>query len=134
MPNSMFTAQEDRTMVRQDVELLWHERRVEVFGGLQRVSIPLIASGISPSLATELSMLLTHWWVERNLLAPAVRFTSVAAEVQEDGLGNAALVLLVTADQSLAGQSAIGLRVARDVRRALRDVHRRWAPSTLLAA
>ena len=111
---------------RGPVELLWHQRLVELTGTLHRVRVPLIGDATTPS-GSELSLLLASWWVGRPGLSPTVEVTSVVADVVEAAEGFE-LMLLVTTAGLAEDHSIVNVRMIRDLRRALR-IQRLGAPA-----
>lgn len=102
------------------LELLWHQRKVELSGKLHRICVPLIGADVPSDLAAELTALLEAWWTDRGALSPTVGVTSVIADVQGDASTGLELVLLVTTDGLALDHSIVSVRMIRDLRRALR--------------
>lgn len=102
------------------MELLWHQREVELSGMLHRVCVPLIGADVPGDLSAELTALLGAWWMERGALSPTIAVTSVVADIQGDASTGYELVLLVTTDGLADDHSIVSVRMIRDLRRALR--------------
>lgn len=98
-------------------ELLWHQRSVDLVGLLHRVRVPMIGA-MTPEFAAGVGALLANWWTERRVLSADVAVTSVIADVAERD-GTLELVLLVTTDALAADHSIVGVRMIRDLRRAV---------------
>lgn len=111
-------------------ELLWHQRSVDLVGLLHRVRVPLIGS-VSPEFAAGVGTLLAGWWTERHVLSTDVAVTSVVVDVAErDGISE--LVVLVTTDALATDHSIVGVRMIRDLRRAV-GIQRLRVPTSALA-
>lgn len=111
-------------------ELLWHQRTVDLVGLLHRVRVPLIGD-ITPEFAGGVGTLLATWWTDRRALSPDITVTSVVADVSErDGMPE--LVLLVTTEALAANHSIVGIRMIRDLRRAV-GIQRLRVPTASLA-
>lgn len=106
-------------------ELLWHQRSVDLVGLLHRVRVPLIGR-VNPEFASGVGQLLEAWWTERRVLSTDVVVTSVVVDVVERD-GTPELVLLVTTDALAADHSIVGVRMIRDLRRAV-GIQRLRAP------
>lgn len=111
-------------------ELLWHQRSVDLVGLLHRVRVPLIGS-VNAEFAHGVGALLASWWTDRRVLSTDVVVTSVVVDVAERD-GTAELVLLVTTDALATDHSIVGVRMIRDLRRAV-GIQRLRVPTAALA-
>lgn len=115
-------------------ELLWHQRQVDLAGLLHRISVPVIGE-LRPDMAAGVGTLLDSWWTGQRALSPDVAVTSVVVDVAGRE-GARELVLLVTTDSLADDHSIVGVRMIRDLRRALGIQRLRvpTAPAVPLAA
>lgn len=111
-------------------ELLWHQRSVDLVGLLHRVRVPLIGS-VNAEFASGVASLLAAWWTDRPVLSTDVAVTSVVVDVAHHD-GSTELVLLITTDALATDHSIVGVRMIRDLRRAV-GIQRLRVPTSRLA-
>lgn len=103
---------------RAAIEPLWHGRRIEVYGTLMRVTVPVIGAPISTAMVASLQEMLDAQWRGRTL-SLATDIHSVVVELHDSG-GHRELVLLISIDHSPRDHSIVGARMLRGLRAALR--------------
>ena len=86
---------------------------------------------VTPEFAGGVGTTLAAWWTDRRALSTDVAVTSVVADVAERD-GTTELVLLVTTDALAANHSIVGIRMIRDLRRAV-GIQRLRVPTAALA-
>lgn len=117
---------------RAAIEPLWHRRRIEVYGTLMRVAVPVIGAPITPAMVVGLQGTLDAQWRGRTL-SLATEIHSVVVELHErDGLRE--LVLLISIDRSPRDHSLVGARMLRGLRGALRATRSPVADQGISAA
>lgn len=104
------------------VELLWNERQCNSGGLMHRITIPVVARELPGTLGAELTQVLSDWWSAPHALTPSASVTSVVADVQLGILSDHTLQLIVTTDEPIDAEDLAGMRMIRDLRRAVRNL------------
>lgn len=101
------------------IDVLWSQRRVEDFGAVSRIEVPLAGDLTALPSCRALAYELERRWVHRRSLGGGLAPTSVAVELVRT-VGGARLVMLVAAPGLSVQHPPTSVAMSRDLRGAIR--------------
>lgn len=104
------------------LELLWNERTIDTTGPVHHVTIPVLTTDLPSSLSSDLTQLLSDWWTRPFALSETGTVTSVLAVFQRGQFGDHSLQLVLSTDVPIDAADLVGMRMVRDLRRAIRNL------------